>query len=127
MSRIYTIQTKRIYDAASASDGYRILADRLWPRGIKKEDAALCGWIRNLAPSAKLRKSFAHDIRQFAAFQTAYRAELDGSPAALEFACSCGIELQSRNVTLLYAAKDKTYNNASVLCEWIEQQIERGN
>lgn len=124
---MYTIRTKRIYTAVGANDGYRVLADRLWPRGIKKDEAALDGWIRDLAPSTQLRKSFAHDAKQFTAFRAAYRAELDSNPAALVFASFCGNELKSRNVTLLYAAKDETFNNASVLHEWIEQQIERGN
>lgn len=124
---MYTIRTKRIYTAVDTGDGYRVLADQLWPRGIKKEASALDCWIRELAPSTELRKSFAHDAGRFAAFRAAYRAELDGNPAALAFARSCVTELQSRNVTLLYAAKDETFNNASVLREWLMQQIERGN
>ena len=79
---MYTIRTKRIYTAVGADDGYRVLADRLWPRGIKKEAAALDGWSRDLAPSTELRKRFAHDAgraSRCAATRAAHSGSTSGS------------------------------------------------
>ena len=124
---MYAIRTKRVYAPCDPADGRRVLVDRLWPRGIKKEAAALDGWSRDLAPSTELRKRFAHDAGRFGEFRTAYRLELDGNPAALAFARSCEAALTAGNVTLLYAAREETFNNAAVLCEWLQQQTERGH
>lgn len=121
---MYTLQIKRIYAAPGPDDGCRFLVDRLWPRGIKKETAALDGWFRGIAPSAELRKSFAHQPERFGAFRTAYLAELQQNPGARAFARTCGEELMRRRVTLLYAAKSETDNNAAVLKEWLGRQME---
>jgi len=123
---MYSLKIKRIYSAAGPEDGYRVLVDRLWPRGIRKEAAGLDDWARNIAPSTELRKSFAHQRERFDAFQTAYREELDANPEAQTFAGICRKELLSRNVTLLYAAKDESCSNAPVLCEWVREQMEKG-
>jgi len=120
---MFTIQMKRIYTAPEAADGYRVLVDRLWPRGIRKTEAGLDDWVRADAPSTALRKSFAHQPERFQDFQKAYRAELDQNPDALNFVHFCEAVLSSRNVTLLYAAKDETYNNAAVLLEWLQDQL----
>jgi len=119
------IKMKRIYEVSSPDDGYRILIDRLWPRGIKKEAASLDGWARTIAPSSELRSSFAHKPERFEEFRKSYRGELDRNPEAAAFVQSCEDELLSCNVTLLYAAKNETYNNAVVLSEWIRQHQER--
>lgn len=114
------IQVKRIYEAADPEDGYRVLADRLWPRGIRKEAACLDDWVKELAPSDALRKRFAHQADRFADFREAYRKELDANPHAAEFAGFCLAKCRTGKVTLLYAAKDESDNNAVVLREWIE-------
>lgn len=124
---MYSIKIKRIYAPPGPEDGYRVLADRLWPRGIGKEAARLDAWERAVAPTSALRKSFGHRPECFGAFRDAYLSELDNNPAAAEFCLSCKAELETRNVTLLYAAKDGTCSNASVLCEWLKRQTERGN
>jgi uncharacterized protein YeaO (DUF488 family) len=121
---MYAMKTKRVYLSPDPGDGYRVLVDRLWPRGIKKAAAGLDNWVRTIAPSTALRKSFAHQPGRFGEFQTAYRDELNNRPEAREFARFCKTELSSHNVTLLYAAKDEICNNASVLLEWIREQME---
>jgi len=122
---MYHIQIKRIYAAYAPADGYRVLVDRLWPRGIRKTEANLDTWARNISPSTELRKSFAHQPERFAAFQKAYTDELDENPEALEFARACKEILISRDITFLYAAKDEARDNAVVLREWIRKQIEQ--
>lgn len=116
---MHTIQIKRIYAAAAPDDGCRVLVDRLWPRGIKKTAAGLDAWAKAIAPSTALRKSFAHEAARFDAFQTAYQKELNDNSEAPAFIQTCLAELQSRNVTLLYGAKDETRNNAAVLRDWL--------
>lgn len=110
------IQCKRVYDAASKEDGYRVLVDRLWPRGIKKVDLAYDEWCKTLAPSTELRKAFHGEAIDFAAFKKSYREELEAQKEA-------GKELAARGkngaVTLLYAAKDREQNHAVVLAEWL--------
>ncbi|MDV5356294.1 DUF488 domain-containing protein [Enterobacter asburiae] len=110
------IQCKRVYDAARKEDGYRVLVDRLWPRGIKKVDLACDEWCKTLAPSAELRKAFHGEAIDFAAFKKRYREELEAQKEA-------GKQLAARGkkgtVTLLYAAKDTEQNHAVVLAEWL--------
>ena len=117
------IKIRRIYDSSAPSDGYRVLVDRLWPRGIKKAEAKLDAWAKTVAPSAELRKRFAHQADRYAEFQSAYRRELDANPEALAFVRSCEAVLADRNITLLYAAKDEKYNNAAVLRAWVQEQV----
>lgn len=103
---------KRIYDAVAEDDGFRVLVDRLWPRGIKKENARVDLWVKDIAPSNDLRKWFGHDAAKFDAFADRYRAELTDSAA---FADLCR-RLETHDVvTLLFAAKDTEHNNAVVL------------
>jgi len=120
---MHAVQIKRIYAASDPDDGYRVLVDRLWPRGVRKEAAGIDEWTKTIAPSAELRKSFAHQPERFEEFRKAYRRELNDNPEAMEFARSCERELLSCNVTLLYAARDEVFNNASVLREWIREQV----
>lgn len=106
------ISIKRVYLPAEDSDGYRVLVDRLWPRGIKKEDARIDLWAKALAPSAELRKWFNHIPERFEAFSEKYKEELKANPAVapvLDELC------QHDKVTLLYGAKDEQHNNAVVL------------
>ncbi|HNT98054.1 MAG TPA: DUF488 family protein [Elusimicrobiales bacterium] len=110
------IKIKRIYDAPAAADGYRVLADRLWPRGVSKAAARLDLWVKEIAPSDETRKWFCHDEARWEDFRRKYLAELRANPAAAarrsEFA-------GKKTVTLLYAAKDPLRNNAVVLREFL--------
>lgn len=108
------IAIKRIYEPPADDDGYRVLVDRLWPRGIAKDDARLDEWLKEIAPSNQLRKSFAHDPERWPEFVARYREELltPAASAALERLrgrANCG------TLTLLYAAKSTEYNNAVAL------------
>lgn len=106
------VQLKRIYEPADQSDGYRVLVDRLWPRGVSKERAALDIWMKDIAPSTDLRRWFAHDVKRWKQFQSRYRAEL------LEHTQEVA-QLRSRarkgTVTLLFGARDVEHNEAVVL------------
>ena len=113
------LQIKRIYLPVDDSDGYRILVDRLWPRGISKEVAALDEWRKEIAPSNELRKSFGHEASKFEVFADSYCKELDENIDAKAFATFCKKMLAQKNVTLLYGAKDSEHNNAVVLAQWI--------
>jgi uncharacterized protein YeaO (DUF488 family) len=108
------ISTKRVYDAPDPSDGHRVLVDRLWPRGLTKESAAIDEWLKDLAPSAELRRWFGHEHERWPEFQTRYRAELTSPALAGELARLRKLGRRER-VTLLYAAHDEAENNAKVL------------
>ncbi|MGN6567643.1 MAG: DUF488 domain-containing protein [Flavipsychrobacter sp.] len=113
------IKIKRIYEPHTRTDGYRILIDRLWPRGIKKEDAHLDKWLRDVAPSSSLRKWFNHDAAKWDNFVERYTAELHNSSALAELKDDIA---QHKTVTLLYAAKDETHNNAVVLLTLLQHK-----
>jgi uncharacterized protein YeaO (DUF488 family) len=108
------VRLKRAYEAPAASDGYRVLIDRLWPRGVKREGARLDEWARELAPSGELRRWFGHEPERFEEFRRRYTAELAGQTEKLR-------ELRRRarhgTVTLVYAAHDEDHNDAVVLAE----------
>lgn len=106
------IRIKRIYDEPASTDGYRILVDRIWPRGVSKADAHLDEWLADVAPSTELRKWFGHDPDLFAEFAERYRAELEGSPALAQLRERCA---EHPVVTLLYSARDTEHNQAVVL------------
>ncbi|NTZ92549.1 DUF488 domain-containing protein [Agrobacterium tumefaciens] len=110
------IRIKRIYDAASDDDGARILVDRLWPRGMRKETAQLSLWMKEIAPSNELRKNFSHMPSRFAEFTRHYHEELDANPDAV----GRMKELMAKGrVTLLYAAHDTEHNHALVLADYL--------
>lgn len=114
-----TIQTKRIYDDVEASDGTRILVDRLWPRGVSKEEAQLDEWMKAVAPSDELREWFDHDPGRWDEFRIRYHEELDETEAVQNL-----IELaDSGTVTLLYAASDREHNNAVALRAYLEKRL----
>lgn len=108
---------KRVYEPGTGTDGTRILVDRLWPRGLSQQAAAVDEWLKDIAPSAELRKWFGHDPARWDEFQRRYRAELAGNEAAtarlLEFA-------RKGHVTLVYAARDSEHNNAVVLADFVQ-------
>lgn len=114
------VRLKRAYDPAEPGDGYRVLVDRLWPRGVSKERARLDEWARELAPSTELRTWFGHDPERFAEFRRRYRAELEAHADELE-------ELRSRardgTLTLVYAARDSEHNDAVVLGELLRETL----
>ncbi|HZK07166.1 MAG TPA: DUF488 domain-containing protein [Bacteroidales bacterium] len=108
------IKLKRIYDDPSADDGYRVLVDRLWPRGVSKEVAKLDEWDKELAPSTELRKWFDHKEERFDEFARRYREELKDKKEALD---NLREKAKNKTLCLLYAAKDHKINQAVVLKE----------
>ena len=117
----FSLVLKRVYLPAADGDGPRVLADRLWPRGITKERARLTLWARDAAPSPELRRAFHREPERFAEFEAAYTAELDKNPAAAALAERCRQWLERSDVTLLYAARDGAHSNAQVLKNWLER------
>ncbi len=113
-----TIQLKRVYEKPSRADGMRILVERLWPRGVRKDDAHIDLWLKDIAPSPELRTWYGHDPARWAEFQQRYRRELDDNPdtiAALR-------EHLSGPVTFVYAARDTERNSARVLKAYLESE-----
>jgi len=112
------IQCKRVYDEASPEDGTRVLVDRLWPRGVSKEEAALNDWMKNIAPSDALRRWFDHDTEKWEAFQVRYAQELNEKEALVREIRS---KAESGTITLVYAAKDRELNHAVVLKDYLQR------
>ncbi|RFS24773.1 DUF488 domain-containing protein [Chitinophaga silvatica] len=112
------LQIKRIYEPYDSKDGFRILVDRLWPRGISKEEAHIDEWEKEIAPSNELREWFNHDPAKFAEFKTKYKHELQDKK---ELLTAIRKKAQHQKVTLLYGAKDTEHNQAQVLLELIEK------
>ena len=113
---------RRIYDK-ELPYGYRILVDRLWPRGISKIRAALDLWAKPIAPSAELRKWFGHDPEKYADFKEKYLAEIEDNPYKEEFLTEVKTALQKQDVLILYSAKDQEHNDAVVLMEYLNSKI----
>lgn len=111
------IQLKRVYEKPAKSDGERILVDRLWPRGLTKERAAVDLWLKEVAPSTELRKWFAHDPEKWKEFQTRYRKELRAQKEAIAMLRD---KSSKKTVTLVYGARDAEHNEAVVLQRLIE-------
>ena len=114
------IWVKRIYDEPKPQDGTRVLVDRLWPRGLKKEDAALDEWIKDIAPSDELRKWFNHEKDKWPEFKSRYLKELQRQEESLGRLKAL---VGSGRVTLLYGAKEADFNNAIALKEFLEEEI----
>jgi uncharacterized protein YeaO (DUF488 family) len=112
------VKIKRIYDAPIRGDGYRVLVDRLWPRGITKERAHLNEWAKDVAPSTELRKWFSHDPKRMDEFRKRYLDELHAVPSP--GLAALAKESERRRITLLYAAHDPKINHATVLKEAID-------
>ncbi len=112
------IQAKRIYEPPERNDGFRVLVDRLWPRGISKEKARIDLWLRDVAPSDALRKWFAHNPKKWAGFQKKYRAELKARPTEVQRIKQ--LEKENSLVTLLYSAHDDEHNQAVALRRFLE-------
>lgn len=120
------VQIKRIYDEPADSDGCRVLVDRLWPRGVKKEDAHLDAWVKDVAPSPDLRTWWNHDPERMQEFATRYRAELTERPESVAaVAALAGLIAQNddadKPTTLLYAAHDPKVNHARILADFLNE------
>ena len=116
------LQLKRAYQPAADSDGHRILVDRLWPRGLSKQTAAIDEWMKEIAPSAELRRWFGHDPEKWAEFRRRYKRELQGHSDMV----SAIAALASRGpATLVYAARDEVHNDAVVLAAVVRARMKR--
>jgi len=113
------VHLKRIYEESTEADGFRILVDRLWPRGVSKEKANLDLWLRDIAPSTELRKWFNHDPKKWTEFQRKYKVELSKN---LEHVAALEEILEAhKRVTLLYATRDEEHNEAIVIKDFLSR------
>ncbi|MCL2888096.1 MAG: DUF488 family protein [Elusimicrobia bacterium] len=119
------LTVKRVYESPSKEDGYRILVDRLWPRGISKERAQLYRWAKEISPSAELRREFGHEMEKFGWFKKAYEAELNKNPETKNFIEEVKTLLKKDNVTLVYGAKDEKINHAIALKDYVNKKLEK--
>ncbi|HEX7347678.1 MAG TPA: DUF488 family protein [Candidatus Limnocylindrales bacterium] len=115
-----SILTKRIYGQPTPADGFRVLVDRLWPRGLSKVVAAIDLWLRDIAPSTELRTWFGHDVARWPAFAERYRHELAGHGELLDLLLD--LERQHGAVTLLFGARDVEHNEAEVLADVLRER-----
>jgi uncharacterized protein YeaO (DUF488 family) len=113
-----SIHLKRAYNAPATSDGYRVLVDRLWPRGISKEDIKIDLWLKEIAPSGDLRKWFGHDPEKWNEFKKRYFKELDDRPDVVK---QLADKVNQGPVTLVFAAKDEEFNNAVAIKEFLQR------
>ena len=111
---------KRAYEAPAKEDGYRVLVERLWPRGMKKEEVPLDQWARELAPSTALRKWFGHDPARWDGFRHRYASELDG---LAEYWQPLAERSARHKVTLIYSARDEEHNGALVLRDYLQHWL----
>lgn len=118
------LRIKRAYEPATKDDGYRVLIDRLWPRGITKSKLPLDEWARELAPSTELRQSFGHDSSRWKDFRSQYQMELR-APEARKAIASLVARARRGRVTLVYSARDEEHNNAVVLKTVIDRLLKR--
>lgn len=109
------LRLKRAYAPPAPSDGLRVLVDRVWPRGVSKEEARIDRWLRDIAPSAGLRKWFTHDPEKWTEFQRRYKAELRQEPARTALAELRKLLREHKTVTLVFGARDEKHNQAVVL------------
>lgn len=110
------IHIKRIYEPPSGADGQRVLIDRIWPRGVGREAAALAEWLKEIAPTSVLREWFGHDPARWREFRRRYEQELDANPGPV---AELRALLDRGDVTLLYAARDQEHNNAVALRDYL--------
>ncbi|EQM54531.1 hypothetical protein N692_12275 [Lactiplantibacillus plantarum EGD-AQ4] len=113
------LKLERIYTKPVDTDGYRLLVDRLWPRGISKVNAQLDDWVKEIGPSTELRKWFNHDPEKYPEFVKKYQAELDANPITPDFIRQVAEQLAKQPVILLFGAKDETHNQAVVLQDYL--------
>jgi uncharacterized protein YeaO (DUF488 family) len=116
------IEVKRAYEPPAPGDGRRVLVDRIWPRGVARDDLRIDAWLKELAPSAGLRKWFGHDPSKWEEFKERYFRELDERPDALAQLLEIA---RSGRVTLVFGARETEHNNAVALREYLEQRSRR--
>ncbi len=116
------LKLERIYTKPADLDGYRILVDRLWPRGISKVNAHLDDWAKEMGPTTELRKWFNHEPAKYPEFQKRYLAEIEANPMTAEFVKKVAEQLKQTNVILLYGAKDEQHNQAVVLLAYLQER-----
>ena len=116
------LKTKRIYDPVESDDGFRILVDRLWPRGVSVSNAKIDLWMKDIAPSTPLRVFFNHDVSKWDQFKEMYIKELDQNPEVANLIR----KLRDGNVTILYSAADTEHNNAVVIKKYVEDALSSG-
>jgi uncharacterized protein YeaO (DUF488 family) len=119
-----SVHLKRAYEAPGSSDGYRVLVDRLWPRGARRDAVAIDAWMKDVAPSDELRRWFGHEEARWEEFAARYRDELRRSPAA-ELVDELVAQAQRGPVTLVYGARDELHNQAVVLHDVIDRRLRR--
>lgn len=112
------LKIKRVYEEAKKIDGTRFLVERLWPRGMKKENLVMEAWLKDVAPSTDLRKWFEHDVAKWSEFQRRYRKELEANPNAWQPILDT---MSHGNVTLLFSSHDTEHNNAVVLKSFLDE------
>lgn len=112
------IKIKRVYDKPSSTDGFRILVDRLWPRGLSKDSAKVDLWLKDIAPSDKLRKWFSHDSKKWLEFNKKYHIELKEKRELISMILK--LEQEKKAVTLLFSAKNEKQNNAASLLQYLQ-------
>lgn len=122
MNSELNVIVKRVYEKAEPGDGFRILVDRLWPRGISREAAKIELWLKDLAPTTELRKWYGHDAEKWPEFRRRYFAELDANPAALE---PLLVQVRRGRVCLLFSSKEEKLNNAWALVEYLREDEDR--
>lgn len=113
------INIKRVYDPPARDDGFRVLIDRVWPRGVSKKDAAVDLWLKNVAPSTALRKWFGHEPAKWQEFRRRYAGELKKHPDEIKLLAQKG---RAGNLTLVFAAKDAEHSNAAALKAYLESR-----
>src|SRR5258708_6064942 len=118
------IKVKRAYEPADKSDGYRVLIDRLWPRGIRKANLPLDEWAKDLAPSSELRKSFGHDPAKWKEFRARYQLELRSQATREKFE-ALAKRARKTTVTLVYSARDEAHNDAVVLKSVLDRAVKK--
>jgi uncharacterized protein YeaO (DUF488 family) len=116
------LKVKRAYDAPENADGFRVLVDRIWPRGLTKTSARIDLWLKDIAPSAALRKWFGHDPTKWPEFRKRYFRELDEKPEAI---AELENLLSKRRVTFVFSARDNEHNNAIALKDYVESKSRR--
>ena len=117
-----TVRIRRAYEPPLPEDGRRVLVERLWPRGVRKENLFINGWLKELAPSTELRQWFAHDPARWEEFQRRYREELRGERQQ-ELLDELAQQASRRNLTLIYSSREERFNSAIALREIIEERV----
>jgi uncharacterized protein YeaO (DUF488 family) len=117
------IRAKRVYDPADRRDGFRVLVDRVWPRGLTKQQLQADLWLRDAAPSTTLRKWFGHDPSRWEGFKSRYFSELDRKP---ETVATLLDEAAKKRLTLLFSARDAEHNQAAALREYLLSRARKG-